>query len=199
MLPGMAGRTWLVPVCEMFQSCSSGSVVCCSYSGVCPFFQQSHDSQDAERERNCRVRSSFELPRCLFCICFGFISLIVGFSLILYFMYGLFKLRLPQQRVLAYLLPALCECFGMYSPTKEWFVAWHFSDALTDFDLAVLLVAAPLKGLPALKQQLVLCCCVFSFHGYSFLWGAPQDLFNQSSPCPHCRMLRRENYGHCLP
>lgn len=115
----IVGRTWLVPVCEMFQSCSSGSVVCCSYSGVFPFFQQSHDSQDAECERNCRDHNSFVLPMCLFCICFGFISLIVGFSLILQFMYGLSKMRLPQYRVLAYLLPALCECFGMYSPTKE--------------------------------------------------------------------------------
>lgn len=56
---------------------------------------------------------------CAYSACCGFISLIVGFSLILYFMYGLSKMRLPQHRVLAYLLPAPCECFGMYSPAKE--------------------------------------------------------------------------------
>lgn len=65
-------------------------------------------------------------------VCFGFIFLTVGFSLILYFMYGLSKMRLPQNRVLAYVPPALFECFGMYSLCKEWFVAWHLTDALTD-------------------------------------------------------------------
>lgn len=44
MLPGDGlnrGRTLLVPVCKMSQSCSSGSVVCCPCSGVCPFLQRS--------------------------------------------------------------------------------------------------------------------------------------------------------------
>lgn len=36
------------------------------------------------------------LPGCLFYICFGFTSVMVGFSLIVYLMYGLSKMRLPH-------------------------------------------------------------------------------------------------------
>lgn len=44
---------------------------------------------------------------------------------------------------------------------------WHFTDALTDFCFLIgsLAGCSSLLGPPALKQELVLCCCVFSFLG----------------------------------
>lgn len=113
---------------QMFQSCSSGWVGCCPYSGVCPFFQQSPDSQDVDCERNCRDHNSFVLIPRVFWFYFSYCG--IQPYLVLYLC--LSKMNLPQNRVLAYVPPALFECFGMYFLWKEWFVAWHFTDALAD-------------------------------------------------------------------
>lgn len=61
-------------------------------------------------------------------------------------------------------LPALSEYFGMYSLHKEWFVAWHFTDALTDFDFLIVRLAgcSSLAGTTCLKPAVgALLLCVF--------------------------------------
>lgn len=97
-----AVRTLLVPVWEMFQSCSSDQL-CVAHAVVCAFSFSRLMTLKMHCERNCRGHNSFVLPRCLFHVCLISISLTVEFSLILYLMYGLSKLRLPQNRVLAHI------------------------------------------------------------------------------------------------
>jgi len=52
-----------------------------------------------ELERVFRDRNSFVLPKHLCSICFGFTSVVAGFSLMFYLMYGLSKMTLPHHRV----------------------------------------------------------------------------------------------------
>lgn len=56
------------------------------------------------------------------------------------------------------------ECFGMYSPSKEWFVAWHFSNALMDiyFLIGSLAGCSSPAGTTCLKPAVgALLLCVF--------------------------------------
>lgn len=105
MLPGMVSMPW--GLC--WSQCERCSRVAAVISCVLPMQWCVPFLSAGSWLSRCIVKgivgghNSFVLPRCLFHVCLISISLTVGFSLILYLMYGLSKLRLPQNRVLAHI------------------------------------------------------------------------------------------------
>lgn len=104
MLPGMVsmpgGLCWCQ--CERCFRVAAG-ISCVAHAVVCAFsFSRLMTPNMQSVKGIAGIITLFCFPGvCLFRVCFSFISLIVGVSLILYFMYGLSKMRLPQNRVLA--------------------------------------------------------------------------------------------------